>query len=110
MAYCNKRLILASGSPRRRELLDKFGIDYEILSAQGEERAAGAYARERVKALAQKAGGGHRVNDPAAVIPAADTLVELDGEVLGARRERTCARHAPRSLRREHRVERRLHP
>ena len=39
MAYCNKRLILASGSPRRRELLDKFGIDYEILPAQGEERA-----------------------------------------------------------------------
>ena len=39
MAYCNKRLILASGSPRRRELLDKFGIDYEILPAQGEESA-----------------------------------------------------------------------
>ena len=36
MAYCNKRLILASGSPRRRELLDKFGINYEILPAQGE--------------------------------------------------------------------------
>ena len=39
MAYCNKRLILASGSPRRRELLDKFGINYEILPAQGEESA-----------------------------------------------------------------------
>ena len=57
MAYCNKRLILASGSPRRRELLDKFGIDYEILPAQGEESAPPELTPgERVKALAaQKA-------------------------------------------------------
>lgn len=86
MAYCNKRLILASGSPRRRELLDKFGIDYEILPAQGEESAPPELTPgERVKALAaQKAEEtAHRVNDPTAVILAADTLVELDGEVLG---------------------------
>ena len=71
MAYCNKRLILASGSPRRRELLDKFGIDYEILPAQGEESAPPELTPgERVKALAaQKAEEtAHRVNDPAAVI------------------------------------------
>ena len=57
MAYCNKRLILASGSPRRRELLDKFGINYEILPAQGEESAPPELTPgERVKALAaQKA-------------------------------------------------------
>ena len=86
MAYCNKRLILASGSPRRRELLDKFGIDYEILPAQGEESAPPELTPgERVKALAaQKAEEvAQRLNDPAAVILAADTLVELDGEVLG---------------------------
>ena len=66
MAYCNKRLILASGSPRRRELLDKFGIDYEILPAQGEESAPPELTPgERVKALAaQKAEEtAHRVND-----------------------------------------------
>ena len=86
MAYCNKRLILASGSPRRRELLDKFGINYEILPAQGEESAPPELTPgERVKALAaQKAEEvAQRLNDPAAVILAADTLVELDGEVLG---------------------------
>ena len=57
MAYCNKRLILASGSPRRRELLDKFGINYEILPAQGEESAPPELTPgERVKTLAaQKA-------------------------------------------------------
>ena len=94
MAYCNKRLILASGSPRRRELLDKFGINYEILPAQGEESAPPELTPgERVKALAaQKAEEvAQRLNDPAAVILAADTLVELDGEVLGKPRDREDA-------------------
>ena len=85
MAYCNKRLILASGSPRRRELLDKFGINYEILPAQGEE--------------------AQRLNDPAAVILAADTLVELDGEVLGKPGSAERAQAMLRALSgREHRV------
>lgn len=108
MAYCNKRLILASGSPRRRELLDKFGIDYEILPAQGEESAPPELTPgERVKALAaQKAEEtAHRVNDPTAVILAADTLVELDGEVLGKPGASERARAMLRALSgREHRV------
>ena len=108
MAYCNKRLILASGSPRRRELLDKFGIDYEILPAQGEESAPPELTPgERVKALAaQKAEEvAHRVNDPAAVILAAETLVELDGEVLGKPGASERARAMLRALSgREHRV------
>lgn len=108
MAYCKKRLILASGSPRRRELLDKFGIDYEILPAQGEESAPPELTPgERVKALAaQKAEEtAHRVNDPTAVILAADTLVELDGEVLGKPGAGERARAMLRALSgREHRV------
>ena len=91
MAYCNKRLILASGSPRRRELLDKFGINYEILPAQGEESAPPEVAQ--------------RLNDPAAVILAADTLVELDGEVLGKPGTAERAQAMLRALSgREHRV------
>ena len=108
MAYCNKRLILASGSPRRRELLDKFGMDYEILPAQGEENAPPELSPgERVKALAaQKAEEvARRVNDPAAVILAADTLVELCGEVLGKPSTDERARSMLRALSgREHRV------
>ena len=108
MAYCNKRLILASGSPRRRELLDKFGINYEILPAQGEESAPPELTPgERVKALAaQKAEEvAQRLNDPAAVILAADTLVELDGEVLGKPGTAERAQVMLRALSgREHRV------
>ena len=108
MAYCNKRLILASGSPRRRELLDKFGINYEILPAQGEESAPPELTPgERVKALAaQKAEEvAQRLNDPAAVILAADTLVELDGKVLGKPGTAERAQAMLRALSgREHRV------
>lgn len=108
MAYCKKPLILASGSPRRRELLDKFGISYEILPAQGEESApADLSPGERVKVLAaQKAAEvADRVRDPAAVILAADTLVELDGIVLGKPGTPEKAREMLRALSgRSHRV------
>ena len=39
MAYHDKRLVLASASPRRRELLDRFGLAYEVIPAVGEEAA-----------------------------------------------------------------------
>lgn len=86
MAYCKKRLILASGSPRRRELLGKFGIPFEVIPAQGDEVAApGLTPGELVKALAshKAAEVAARVGDDAAVILAADTIVELDGKILG---------------------------
>lgn len=108
MAYCKKRLILASGSPRRRELLDKFGLSYEILPAQGEEFAPPDFTPgERAKALAaQKAAEvAQRIGDSAAVVLAADTLVELDGEVLGKPGTDERAHAMLRALSdREHRV------
>ena len=58
MALNEKKLILASASPRRRELLGRFGLDFEILPAKGEEpRLPGLSPEETVKALsAAKAG------------------------------------------------------
>ena len=105
MAYCNKRLILASGSPRRRELLDKFGIDYEILPAQGEESAPPELTPgERVKALAaQKAEEvAQRVNDPAAGKPGASERARAMLRALSGREHRVwsgvCIREGERIL------------
>ena len=54
MAYNDKRLILASASPRRRELLDRFGVPYEILPARGEEHSPpGLSPGETVARLAE---------------------------------------------------------
>lgn len=115
MAYCNKRLILASGSPRRRELLDKFGINYEILPAQGEESAPPELTPgERVKALAaQKAEEvAQRLNDPAAVILAGRHARGAGRR--GARKARhggAGTGHAARALRAgAPRMERCVHP
>ncbi len=84
MAYPDKRLILASASPRRRELLDRFNIPYEVIPALGEETAPeGLPPGELVAALA--AGKAAEVSGrcPGAVVIAADTVVEVDGRILG---------------------------
>lgn len=78
------RVILASGSPRRRELLNMIGVAHEIMPADiderylpGENPAAHAerLAREKAAAVAPRAGD--------ALIIAADTIVVVDGAVLG---------------------------
>ena len=85
MAYNKKRVILASASPRRRELLDKFSLDYEIIPAQGGENAPeGLSPEELVTRLAVgKAAEVARRAGPDAVVIAADTVVEVDGRILG---------------------------
>ena len=80
------RFVLASGSPRRRELLEMLGVsDMVILPAQGEEKAPeGAEPGELVTALAAA-----KVREVAAhcaaedLIIGADTIVWLDGRPFG---------------------------
>ena len=51
-----KRIILASASPRRRELLSQVGVDFEILPSTGEEVCNETEPAKIVEALAaQKA-------------------------------------------------------
>ena len=86
MASCKARLILASGSPRRRELLGLFGVPFEVIPALGAEEAAGELPPEEyVRRLAGAKGAevARRVGDASAVVIAADTVVEADGTILG---------------------------
>lgn len=78
------RLILASGSPRRRELLEKAGLDFEVIPSPAEEihdaalgMAGLCEGNARLKAAAVA------VYHPEAAVIGADTLVFLDGEPLG---------------------------
>ena len=77
-------LILASSSPRRRELLRRLGVDFEVASADVDESArpgelpeimAQRLAREKALAVASCSG-----QQP---VLGADTIVVLDGQVLG---------------------------
>ena len=79
-------IILASASPRRRELLENVGVrDMKIIPARGEEHAPeGATAEEAVAAISRaKALEVAEQCSPEDVIIAADTVVCLDGEILG---------------------------
>ena len=78
-------LVLASGSPRRRELLGQMGFsDFEVLPAKGEESAPEGLSPDRlVEQLAlQKAREVFALRGDCTVI-GADTVVVLDGKVLG---------------------------
>lgn len=77
-------LILASASPRRRELLTAAGFTFEVDVADVDEtrhpgEPAGAYARRVALAKAQAVASRH----PEAIVLGADTVVVLDSEVLG---------------------------
>lgn len=100
------RVILASASPRRRELLALIGIEHEVIPAdideserRGEEPAEHAerLAREKAIVLAHK--------HPDALVIAADTIVVIDDRVLGKPRNVDEAAMMLRTLRgRTHRV------
>ena len=80
-----KRIVLASGSPRRKEYLERYQFQFRIVTADiveainaGEtpDHFVRRMAREKAQAVAPRC-------DADEVIIAADTIVELDGRVLG---------------------------
>lgn len=80
-----KPIVLASGSPRRRELLGQMGItEFEVLPAKSEETAPdGLTPAELVQHLALQKAQEVAALRPNALVIGADTVVVLDGTVLG---------------------------
>ncbi len=79
-------LVLASGSPRRRELLASLGVTFEVRPADVDETVRpGESSVDLVRRLAlDKAQAGlDRAPEADLVVLGADTVVVLDGEVLG---------------------------
>ncbi len=105
-----KNIILASGSPRRRELLAQIGVDYEVHKAEGEENITSSDPLEAVKRLSmQKAsevlGSLEREGWQGDAVIGADTVVALDGVILGKPKDEEDARRMLRFLQgREHEV------
>jgi septum formation protein len=83
---------LASGSPRRRELLQQLGVPYQLVAAEVDEATrAGEAAEAYVSRLAAaKAEAGWRATPSRAVL-GADTAVVLDQQILGKPRDRQHA-------------------
>ena len=73
-------LVLASGSPRRRELLAQLGVPFTVVPADVDETPLPHESpRDLVRRLAV-AKAAAVVGDP---VLGADTIVEVDGEILG---------------------------
>jgi len=78
-----RRIILASGSPRRKQLLEQVGIPYEVIVSNVDETISGL-PDVQVRDLAlRKANAVRNMIQGNAIIIAADTLVYIDGQVLG---------------------------
>lgn len=101
------RLILASSSPRRRELLKNAGFDFEVrASSVVEIRQRGESAEDFARRAArEKALDVAASASPGALVLGADTVVVTDGEILGKPSSRNEAVRMLRALSdRSHRV------
>ena len=78
------RVILASQSPRRRELLNLVGIAHEVQPADIDESyLAGERPREHAERLARGKTAVIARREPDALVIGSDTIVVVDGDVLG---------------------------
>ena len=99
-------LILASASPRRKELLELAGIPLEVIPSQANERflqgeSPEEHVRRVAKAKAMDVGRQH----PGRWVLGADTVVAIDGRILGKPGDDREAEEMLRNLsQREHRV------
>jgi len=90
------RVVLASASPRRRELLALVGIEHDVRPTNIDESyLPGETPREHAERLAREKAGALEIPD--AVTIGSDTIVVVDGDVLGKPRDRN---HAHAMLRR----------
>ena len=78
------RLVLASASPRRSDLLRSVGLQFDIVPADIDESTlpgetpfdyVARLSNEKARVVAERVGGG-------AIVVAADTTVDVDGRIL----------------------------
>lgn len=87
------RIVLASASPRRKELMEQIGMDFEIVVSDVEEKVTSVIPCDVVEELArQKAMGVWEtlkkqeetaLSQEALLVIGADTIVACDGRILG---------------------------
>lgn len=96
------KIILASGSPRRKELLVQAGYDFVIEVSDADENIQAENPGELVEELscrkAQAVAQHHRREEEISTIIGADTVVALEGQILGKPENESAAMEMLRSL------------
>ncbi len=91
-------IVLASKSPRRREILSELGLDFEVLSEEVDESSDIEKPDERVMSIASRKACavrdmlvGHNVDVNSLAIVGADTVVYCEGEFMGKPKDKADA-------------------
>ena len=94
----NIHIILASGSPRRRELMQQIGLDFEVQVSEVEENVTSTVPAEVVQELSRQkaeAVAGSILDREGgkedSLVLGADTIVACDGRILGKPRDEADA-------------------
>ena len=94
-----RKLILASASPSRKMLLEQAGLDFEVVVSGVDETVPPDYTpAQTVEALAQRKGQAVQALRPEAPIIAADSVVSIDGLILGKPKDDEAAKATLRRL------------
>jgi len=92
-------VILASGSPRRREILTDMNLRFEVITSDIEEKfIVGESAIDGAKRLAFEKGEPVAKNNRTSLVISADTVVSLDGEIMGKPADEADARRMLESV------------
>lgn len=86
-----RKIILASGSPRRKELLAQIGIPFQVIKSNAEEKITKTVPEEIVKDLSLQKAADVAQQLQEGIILGADTIVCLDGEIMGKPKDRNDA-------------------
>lgn len=84
------KIVLASGSPRRKELLSQVGLEFEVKVSKIEEKITKSEPKDVVMELScQKAKAvWEELKEDQPIVIGADTVVSVDGKILGKPRDR----------------------
>ena len=93
-----KRIILASASPRRRELLEQIGVDFEVIPSNAEEVITSREPGEVVKELSYQKAEDVASGISEGIIIGSDTIVYHDGRIMGKPSDRDEAREMLRNI------------
>lgn len=93
------KILLASRSPRRKELLESLGYNFETVSVDCDELFSDEMPVDEIAGyLSELKANAFRVLENDEVLITADTIVALDSEVLGKPKDQTHAKEMLRKL------------
>ena len=93
-----RQIILASASPRRRELLTQIGLDFTVIPAIGEEKAAKKIPSEMVEELSLEKAKEVAAQVTDGIIIGADTVVCQNGAIIGKPKDEEDAKQMLKAL------------